>query len=131
MPNQNGAPLPEPSAVKIPNSIPQNFNWESYVADPKGSFNKFKGAREVNRINWKGYATAAGNTKRAILSSSSKKTLSDAMKQIRSLRQAKKTAENAKKIADASKKASDATTKVNDALLKKAPGGTALEKAWV
>ncbi|MEH2148760.1 hypothetical protein [Nostoc sp.] len=40
----NGVPIPNAPQIKIPNSIPQNFNWDSYLADPKGTFNKFKGA---------------------------------------------------------------------------------------
>ncbi|MBD2416088.1 hypothetical protein FACHB389_35525 [Nostoc calcicola FACHB-389] len=129
MPNWNGVPIPEPSQVKIPNSIPQNFNWNSYVSDPKGTFNKFKGAREVNRVNWKGYRTAAANTKKVILSSPSKRVLNAAMQQVRSLRKAKKTAQEAKKVADATKKASDNFKKVQDILFRKLPGSDQFDKA--
>lgn len=100
MPNWNGVPIPEPSQIKIPNSIPQNFNWNSYVSDPTGTFNRFKGARETHRLNWKGYRTAAANTKKAILSSPSKKTINAAMKQVRSLRKARKIAQKAKEVQD-------------------------------
>lgn len=119
MPSWNGVPIPDSPQIKIPNSIPQNFNWESYFADPKGTFNKFKGARETHRLNWKGYKTASGSTKKIIGSSPSRKFISDAGKRIRAL---KKTTASTKEVADTAKK-------VNDALLKKAPGGSALEKA--
>lgn len=122
MPTWNGVPIPEPPKIKIPSSIPQNFNWSNYASDPNGTFNKFKGAREVNRINWKGYLTNSAKTKQAILSSPSKKVINAAMQQVRSLRKAKKIAENAKKVADAA-------NKVNESLLKKVPGGTTSDKA--
>jgi predicted nucleic acid-binding Zn-ribbon protein len=109
MPSWNGVPIPGPPNIKIPSSIPQNFNWNSYKADPNGTFNKFKGAREVNRINWKGYLTTSAKTKKAILSSPSKKIINAAAQQVRSLRKAKKIAEN--------------TKKVQDAFFKKMPGG--------
>lgn len=115
----NGTPIPSPSQVKIPNSIPQNFNWNSYVADPQGSFNKFKGAREVNRVNWKGYKTATTNAKNIFASSPSKKFIGDAGKRIRQL---KKTADATKKIADTTKKATDLTEKIHKALFSKIPG---------
>jgi hypothetical protein len=101
MASWNGVPIPDSPQIKIPNSIPQNFNWDSYVSDPKGTFNKFKGARETHRLNWKGYRTASAKTKQAILSSPSKKVINAAMKQVRSLRGARKIAENAKKVQDA------------------------------
>ncbi|MBD2516863.1 hypothetical protein H6G93_17930 [Nostoc sp. FACHB-973] len=129
MPNWNGVPIPEPSQVKIPNSIPQNFNWNSYVSDPTGTFNRFKGAREVNRVNWKGYRTAAANTKKVILSSPSKRVLNAAMQQVRSLRRARRTAEQTKKVADATKKAADNFKKVQDLLFKKLPGSDQFDKA--
>ncbi|MEH1810882.1 MAG: hypothetical protein V7K26_00075 [Nostoc sp.] len=129
MPNWNGSPIPSSPQVKIPNSIPQNFNWGSYAADPKGTFNKFKGAREVNRINWKGYKTASASAKRIILSSPSKKFISDAMKQVKSLRQARKIADNAKKTADAVKKTSDIVAKVQEVMFKNVPGSAVLDKA--
>ncbi len=129
MPTWNGVPIPEPPKIKIPSSIPQNFNWSTYASDPSGTFNKFKGARETHRLNWKGYRTAAANTKKAILSSPSKKVLNAAMQQVRSLRRARKTAEQAKKIADATKKAADISTKVQEALFKNVPGSAVLDKA--
>jgi hypothetical protein len=119
MPSWNGTPLPNAPSPKIPDSIPQNFNWDSFKADPKGTFNKFKGARESHRLNWKGYRTATASTKKIIASSPSKKFISDAGKRIRQL----------KKVTDSTKKVADAATKVNDALLKKVPGNTPLDKA--
>ncbi|MHC5759741.1 hypothetical protein [Nostoc sp.] len=113
MASWNGVPIPNAPQIKIPNSIPQNFNWDSYLADPKGTFNKFKGAREVNRVNWKGYRTASGGTKKIFASSPSKKFISEAGKRIRDL----------KKTATATKKVADATKKVQDAFYKTAPGG--------
>ncbi|HYX18771.1 MAG TPA: hypothetical protein VE944_31265 [Nostoc sp.] len=119
MPTWNGTPLPTSPTPKIPNSIPQNFNWDTFKADPKGTFNKFKGAREVHRLNWKGYRTATASTKKIIISSPSKKFIAEAGKRIRQL----------KKVADTTKKAADTATKVNDALLKKSPGKNSLDKA--
>ncbi|MDZ8023586.1 MAG: hypothetical protein RMX97_02655 [Nostoc sp. DedQUE11] len=122
MPNWNGVAIPEPSQIKIPNSIPQNFNWNSYLADPKGTFNKFKGARETHRMNWKGYRTAAASTKKVILSSPSKKIINAAMQQVRTLRRGKKIADEAKKVADATKK-------VQETMLGKVAGGDIQSKA--
>ncbi|MEH1971112.1 hypothetical protein [Nostoc sp.] len=118
MPNWNGAPIPSPSQVKIPSSIPQNFNWNSYVADPKGTFNKFKGAREVHRVNWKGYKTATTNAKKIFASSPSKKFIGDAGRRVRQL----------KKTADATKKVADTGKKVQDAILKNVPGANDVAK---
>ncbi|MEH2066981.1 MAG: hypothetical protein V7K47_02215 [Nostoc sp.] len=126
MPNWRGVPIPEPSQVKIPNSIPQNFNWNSYVSDPTGTFNRFKGARETHRLNWKGYRTATANTKKILASSPSKKFISDAAKRIKDL---KKSAKATKELADKTKKASDIATKVNETLLKNVPGSAVLDKA--
>ncbi|MEA5624107.1 hypothetical protein [Nostoc sp. UHCC 0251] len=122
----NGLPIPDAPQIKIPNSIPQNFNWNSYKADPNGTFNKFKGARETHRLNWKGYRAASASTKKIIASSPSKRFIADAGKRIRQL---KKVTDSTKKVADAAKKTSDAATKVNDALLKKVPGNAPLDKA--
>ncbi len=119
MPNWNGIPLPEPQAIKIPDSLPKNFNWNSYLADPKGTFNKFKGAREVQRVNWRGYNTAVRSTKKIIGSSPSKKFISEVGKQIRTL---KKTTETASKTANNGKK-------LWDKFLKKVPGKDVLDKA--
>lgn len=115
----NGSPLPTAPTPKIPDSIPQNFNWDSFKADPKGTFNKFKGAREAHRLNWKGYRTATRGAKKIIASSPSKKFIADAGKRIRQL----------KKVTDSTKKLADTATKVNDALLKKVPGNAPVDKA--
>ncbi|MEH2309341.1 hypothetical protein [Nostoc sp.] len=125
MASWNGVPIEAPQ-IKIPNSIPQNFNWNSYVADPNGTFNKFKGAREIHRKNWKGYRTATASAKKIFASSPSKKFISDAGKRLRTL---KKTADTTKKVADATKKASDLTQKIQTALFKNVPGSAALDKA--
>jgi predicted nucleic acid-binding Zn-ribbon protein len=115
MPNWNGAPLPSAPQINIPNSLPANFNWESYLADPKGTFNKFKGAREVNRLNWKGYKTAAANTKRIVFSSPSKRFIQAAAKQTKALKTAGQTAVETKKNLDR--------------VLEKVPGGNTSQKA--
>ncbi|BBD66337.1 hypothetical protein NIES4072_63940 [Nostoc commune NIES-4072] len=126
MASWNGVPLPTSPSPKIPNSIPQNFNWDSFKADPKGTFNKFKGARETHRLNWKGYRTASASTKKIIASSPSKKFIADAGKRIRQL---KKVADTTKKVADATKKATDLTEKIQAALFKNVPGSAILDKA--
>lgn len=119
MPIWNGSPLPEASVIKIPDSLPQNFNWESYKADPSGTFNKFKGVREVHRQNWRGYKTAASSSKRIIASSPSRKFIADAGKQVRNL---KKTTESASKTATEAKN-------LWDKFLSKVKGNGSLDKA--
>ncbi|MCC5597971.1 hypothetical protein [Nostoc favosum] len=126
MASWNGTPLPSSPSPKIPNSIPQNFNWDTFKADPKGTFNKFKGAREAHRLNWKGYRTASASTKKIIASSPSKKFIADAGKRIRQL---KKVTDSTKKVADATKKATDLTEKIQAALFKNVPGSAFLDKA--
>ncbi|BAZ54347.1 hypothetical protein NIES4103_70320 (plasmid) [Nostoc sp. NIES-4103] len=100
MANWNGSPLPEPRNIKIPDSIPQNFNWNSYMSDPKGSFRKFRGVREVQRLNWKGYITTSRQIKNVVASSPSRTLVKQAGKRIRQLKQVEKTANETKKTVD-------------------------------
>ncbi len=129
MPSWNGVPIPEAPQIKIPNSLPQNFNWNSYLSDPKGTFNKFKGAREVNRINWKGYRTASATAKKVILSSPSKKFISDAAKQIKALAESSKESKGLwDKFLDKAGGSGDAANKAANAGGVVAKGGAALIK---
>lgn len=132
----NGAPLPTVSNIKIPDTIPKNFNWSSYVADPSGTFNKFKGAREVQRLNWKGYATTSKKIKNIVGSSPSRRVISEAGKRIRTLKGLPKTVKKAQEeLNNAQKIVKTLNTDVKkmgtlwDRLLSKVRGKTQAAKA--
>ncbi|AFY34873.1 hypothetical protein [Calothrix sp. PCC 7507] len=134
MPTWNGAALPELPTPKIPNSLPSTFNWESYMSDPKGTFTRLKGARQVQRLNLKGYITNTSQVRKAVISSPSRRFVQQAGKAIRTTKAAAQTAKEVgqitKKVADEAKKTTTTLKKVQDALLKDVPGtGSDIQKA--